>query len=104
MFVELRRYRIVPGELNQYIHLYKSAGFAIQSRHLGKPVGYYTPMSGNQNEVIHLWQYLDHEDRTRRRAGLFADQEWLNFIGQTKPLILDMQSDFINPVILTEPK
>ncbi|HBS27569.1 MAG TPA: NIPSNAP family protein [Gammaproteobacteria bacterium] len=102
MFVELRRYRIVPGELHHYIHLYQSVGVAIQSLHLGKPLGYYTPMTGNQNEVIHLWQYLDLEDRTKRRAELFADQKWLSFISQTKPLILDMHSDFINPVILEE--
>lgn len=102
MLVEIRRYRLVPGEIHQYIKLYKDEGYTIQSRHLGQPIGYYTPISGNQNEVVHLWHYDSQSDREARRAALFSDQEWLNFIAKTKPMILDMQSDFLNPVQLSE--
>lgn len=100
MIVELRQYRLVPGELHHYVQLYKDEGFAIQSRHLGHPLGYYTPVSGNQNEITHLWRYEDHVDRGERRKALFSDQAWLTFIEKTKPLILEMQSNFMNPVEL----
>ena len=102
MLVEMRRYRLVPGEIHQYVKLYKDEGYAIQSRHLGHPIGYYAPISGNQNEVTHLWKYDDQSDRDTRRAALFSDQEWLNFIAKVKPMILDMQSDFLQPVQLSK--
>jgi NIPSNAP len=36
--------------------------------------------SGDVNTIVHDWAYEDAADRTRRRAAMFADPAWLNYL------------------------
>lgn len=98
MIVEIRYYKLHIGKLHEYVSLYKGKGFDIQSRHLGQPIGWYTPISDNQNAITHIWQYQDFDDRDLRRKALFEDPEWLQFITKTGPLIKEMTNRFVSPI------
>jgi len=76
MIVDQRTYTIRIGRLKDFLALYVAEGLAVQTEHLGPPLGYYTTEVGDVNQVVHLWQYTDMADRERRRAGLEADPRW----------------------------
>ena len=79
MIVDLRTYTIRIGALREFLALYAAEGLAVQTQHLGAPLGYYTTEVGELGQVIHLWGYADMADRERRRAALEADPRWLAY-------------------------
>ena len=68
MIVEQRTYTLFPGKTLEYLRLYESEGMAIQTRILGRLVGYFTTEIGPLNQIIHMWGYDSFEERARRRA------------------------------------
>ncbi len=76
MIVDLRTYTIRTGALREFLALYAREGLAVQTQHLGAPLGYYTTEVGDLGQVVHLWRYVDMADRDRRRAALEADPRW----------------------------
>lgn len=97
MLVELRIYQLRVGCLEQYLTRYKEVGFALQSSHLGAPVGWYTVDAGPLNQVVSLWQYADHEERARKRAALAASPEWRAFLQDITPFFETMENRFLTP-------
>lgn len=97
MIVEERTYSLRPGTLPKYLADYAQAGLAIQSRHLGPPWGYFVVDIGPLNQVVHLWRYSDHEDRSRRRAALSKDDEWLAVAARLAAMIERMESRLLVP-------
>jgi len=79
MIVDQRTYTIQIGMLRDFLALYAAEGLAVQTEHLGPPLGYFTTEVGDVNQVVHLWQYTDMADRERRRAQLEADHRWLAY-------------------------
>ena len=79
MIVDLRTYSIKIGALRAFLELYAREGLAVQTQHLGAPLGYYTTEVGELAQVVHLWQYADMADRERRRAALESDPRWLAY-------------------------
>jgi hypothetical protein len=80
VLVDHRTYRVAPGTLQKHLELYEKHGFAAQSRHIGKPLGYLITDSGDLNTIVHMWVYDDIADRARKRAGMQADPEWQNYV------------------------
>jgi len=79
MIIDHRTYTVQTGLLRDFLSLYAAEGLAVQTEHLGSPVGYYTTEVGELNQVVHLWAYVDMADRERRRAALEADPRWLAY-------------------------
>ncbi|MDX3895741.1 NIPSNAP family protein [Pusillimonas sp.] len=79
MIVDHRTYTIKTGLMRDFLSLYAAEGRAVQTEHLGAPLGYYTTEVGELNQVVHLWAYSDLADRERRRAALEADPRWLAY-------------------------
>ena len=79
MIVDLRTYSIRIGAMRDFLELYAREGLAVQTQHLGAPLGYYTTEVGELAQVVHLWGYADMADRERRRAALEADPRWLAY-------------------------
>ena len=99
MIVDHRTYTLRPGTLPEYVKLYESEGYTIQSRHLGKPVGWYTSMDiGQLNQIVHLWGYEDLADRARKRAAMQADPAWQAYLKKITPLIVTMENKILTPV------
>jgi len=80
VLVDHRTYRIKPGMTQAHLEIYQKHGLAAQARHLGAPIAYMFAESGDVNTIVHDWAYEDAADRTRRRAAMWADPEWLGYI------------------------
>lgn len=98
MIVDHRTYTLKPGTLKSYIELYEREGLPAQSRHLGKPIGWYTSMDiGPLNQIVHLWAYEDLGDRAKRRAAMQADPEWQAFLVKAATMLVTMENKILSP-------
>lgn len=79
MIVDLRTYTIRIGAVREFLALYAREGLAVQTQHLGAPMGYYTTEVGDLAQVVHIWRYTDMADRERRRAAMEADPRWIAY-------------------------
>lgn len=97
MFVEQRTYTIKPGMVPAYLKLYEAEGLNVQSRHLGKPIGYYSSEIGELSQIVHMWAYDDLNDRQRRRAALYGDAEWQAVVSRLFAMIDRMENRILIP-------
>src|SRR5436305_1678237 len=79
MIVEERTYKIRTGRMARYLQLVREEGLAIQQPILGNLIGYFQVEVGGLSHVVHLWGYLDLNDRAERRKKLAADPRWQAF-------------------------
>lgn len=98
-FVEMRRYRLGVGGPPKWKQLYREYGYETQRKYLGEPVGYYLTEVGGINEVIHMWRYDSMEDRATRRAALYADPAWGEFISRAAELVETQETAFLSDVL-----
>lgn len=104
MIIEKRTYTLKIGKVNDYLALYRAEGLEPQTRHLGQPFGYYFSETGELNQIVHMWAYADANDRTARRAALYADTEWRQVVPKLFELIERMESVILNPAFFVEPQ
>ena len=104
MIVEERIYTLHIGKQAEFLSLYEKEGLALQTRILGNLVGYYTTEAGPLNQLIHMWGYESFEDRLKRRKALFADKDWLSFVGKIRPMIRTQESKILLPAPFFTPK
>lgn len=94
MIVEIRTYTMKPGKVNGFLKLVESEGLAIQKRHLGTCLGFYSSDVGPQNQVMQMWAYEDYADREKRRAAIAKDPAWQAYAPKTLEF-LDVQESRI---------
>jgi hypothetical protein len=101
-FYELRMYRTNPG---------LAAGWAASFRDIMKVrekysrnIGIWTGEAPQPNEVWHMWNYQDTNERTKARTELFKDQEWQNFVGKGAGTIVEMQNTMLIPTDFSDLK
>jgi hypothetical protein len=104
MIVEKRTYTLKIGKVNDYLALYRAEGLEPQTRHLGQPFGYYAAETGTLNQIIHMWAYVDANDRAVRRAALYADPQWRGVVPRLLDMIERMETVLLNPVFFAEPQ
>ena len=97
MFYELRTYRLKVGAVPAYIKAVQDEGLAIQKRHLGQLIGYFTTDIGMLNQIVHLWAVDSLDDRDSRRAALLMDPEWQAFLPRLQALIEEMECRILRP-------
>ena len=97
MIAEMRTYTLYPGKVGPYMALYEAEGLAVQTRILGRLLGYYSTEIGDVNQVVHLWAYDSFEERLKRRAALFADPTWLAYIPKIVGMLVTQESKILNP-------
>ena len=96
MIIDHRTYTLHPGKLPQLLKLYQEKGYAVQTRHLGKPVGWYVSMDiGQLNQIVHMWAYDDLNQRAARRAAMQADPEWAAYLAEATPLLQRMENKIL---------
>jgi hypothetical protein len=97
MIIDHRTYTLKPGCLAEYLRLYETEGYAIQTGHLGQPVGWYTSMDiGELNQVVHLWGYDDLADRAKRRGAMAADPKWRDYAKKIHPHIVTQTTKILS--------
>jgi hypothetical protein len=97
MIVEMRTYTLALGATATYFKNYAEKGLAVQKRILGHLVGYYSVEVGGLNQIIHMWAYDSFEERTRRRALMWADKEWLAYVQTVAGLVVKQENQILNP-------
>ncbi|WP_105386471.1 NIPSNAP family protein [Neorhizobium alkalisoli] len=97
MFYEIRTYRLKNGAIPEYLKVVGDVGIAIQKKHLGNLVGYFSSEIGLINEIVHIWGYETLDDRQARRAGLAADPEWQAFLPKIRDLIVTADNKIMSP-------
>jgi len=97
MIVDERTYTIHIGKIPDYLRLYQAEGLEIQSRTLGRLIGYFVTEVGTLSQVVHLWAYDSMEERARRRAVLAADPAWQAYLAKMQPLVTAMENRILAP-------
>lgn len=103
MIVDQRTYTVHPGKTAEYLKLYEEKGMPVQVRVLGKMLGYYFTEIGPLNQIVHMWGYDSLEDRTERRAQLFQEQEWQDYIKEMRPLLASQENKILIPAPFFDP-
>ena len=96
-YVEMRTYRLKPGGPAEWFATYEKHALAVQKEILGNMVGYYRTEMGPLNEVIHMWGYDSLDERLEKRAKLFEQPEWKEFIPKVRPLMETQESKLLIP-------
>ncbi|WP_064695012.1 NIPSNAP family protein [Rhizobium aegyptiacum] len=97
MFVEIRTYRLKNGGVPEYLKVAAETGIAIQKKHLGNLVGYFSSEIGPINEIVHIWSFDSLDDRQARRARLAGDAEWQAFLPKIRDLIVTADTKIMTP-------
>ena len=53
--------------------------------------------AGGLNKVIHLWAYESLDERARRRATLWSDPEWLDYVKEVGGLVQHQENQILSP-------
>jgi hypothetical protein len=94
MLLDLRTYRCKPGTINKHLELYEKYGKEPQFRCLGEPLCYLRTETGDPNEYVHIWVYENAGDREAKRAKMWSDPAWLDYVRRSAELgALEAQSN-----------
>jgi hypothetical protein len=104
VIVEMRQYTFKSGKVKEYFKLVEDEALALQVKHLGAPVGYYTTDIGPQDQVIHMWAYDDYADRERKRNELDAEPAWRAFQPKSAELVQSYDTRILLPAPFYTPK
>jgi len=94
---EKRTYSVIVGKMPEVIQLYSSQGWpALQAGGFdNKLIGYFTADTGELHQLIHLWRFDSDDDRRDFWKRLFADQAFMAFAVQLRPLIKTQQNQLL---------
>ncbi len=92
---ELRTYTVTVGKMADVVGLYTSEGWPALAKHPPKLVGYFTGDIGALNQLVHLWKFDDDADRRAFWAGVFADEAFMAFAKQLRPLLAAQENKLL---------
>jgi hypothetical protein len=98
MIVDERTYTLYPGKLKEWMALYEKEGLAVQTRILGRLVGFFITETGTLNQIVHQWAYDSFAERERRRAEMNADPQWQRYVSQVGGFIQKMENRILSPL------
>jgi len=86
---EKRTYDVKVGEMQQVKQLYSTLGWPALSAggFDNKLIGYFVSDTGDLHQLIHLWCFDNDADRRDFWARLFANESFMAFAKQIRPLI-----------------
>lgn len=105
MLYDVRTYTCRAGTIKKHLALYAEHGYAVQSRHLGKPLAYLQTETGNVNSYLHIWVYQDAADREARRKALQKDPEWGTYLSKSAEagFLISQQNTLMTEVPFFQP-
>lgn len=99
MLIEERCY-VLNAEYTpaMYLEAYRKSGaLDLQTKTLGRLLGYFVTEIGELNAVVHLWGYESFEDRSHRRALLSAEPLWQDYLVSIRPMLKSMNNRLLAP-------
>lgn len=102
MVIDYRAYSFKPGTVRRFVELFRERGLPIQDRILGPEVfaGLFTTEIGDVNEAIHLWRYRNAAEREERRALLYQDPEFMEYVVEVREIMVKQDVRLLNEVEL----
>jgi NIPSNAP len=94
-FYELRMYRTNPGLATGWASSFRDI-MNVREKY-SRNIGIWTGEAPQPNEVWHMWNYQDTNERTKARSELFKDPEWSNFLSKGAGTIVEMQNTMLIP-------
>jgi hypothetical protein len=94
-FYELRMYRTYPGLATGWAASFRD-NMKIREKY-SRNIGIWTGEAPQPNEIWHMWNYQDTNERARVRAASFKDPEWVNFVSTGEGTIVEMQNVMLVP-------
>ena len=106
MIVDLRIYTVRPGQLENFVALYRDYAWPLQQKYLGRCLGWYTSVDGPLNQVVHLWAYDSQADREQRRADMARDPAWRDYLKRSAEAgyLMAQETRFLKPTEFFEKK
>ncbi|MEM7254100.1 MAG: NIPSNAP family protein [Pseudomonadota bacterium] len=92
---EMRTYTFYVGKLAEAVKLYEANGWPALEPYQNKLVGYFTSDVGGLNQLVHLWRFDDDADRRAHWAALFADDKFMAFARDLRPLIMSQSNQLL---------
>lgn len=94
---ELRRYDLAPGGAEPFLALLRE--ILDHRERLSPCLGAWRSLSGNTDQVLHLWSYADLDERDAVRERLIADPAWKAYSAAVIPLILRQENVLLKPLV-----
>ncbi len=104
MIYELRTYTLRPGQQGEYLRLSSEVGRKVRGDRYGKLCGFWATEFGTLNQVVHLWEYPDLNERERLRAELQKNEDWTRgYLPQIRPMLVAQENRILSPVVPLKP-
>lgn len=92
---ELRQYNFQPDGAAAFFERFESIVPLRET--YSEIVGWWKPVSGELQQMVHLWVYDSFEHRAAVRAKCMADEKWLEYLDTVYPLLSTMKSALLSP-------
>ena len=89
---ELRTYTLHVGKLTEAIKIYENLGWPALIKYKKNIIRYYIGDVGALNQIIHVWQFEDDNIRRALWKTIYADQDFLKFATEFRPLVLTQEN------------
>ena len=89
---ELRTYTLHVGKLNEAIQIYNDLGWPALEKYKKNIVRYFIGDVGALNQIIHVWQFEDDNNRRELWKTIYADENFLKFAKEFRPLVLTQEN------------
>ncbi|MGD1875961.1 MAG: NIPSNAP family protein [Kiloniellaceae bacterium] len=105
MLLDVRTYKVKPGQLKAQFEVYAKYGKPAQTRHLGQPLAFLRTETGDPNEYVHIWVYENAADREKKRAAMMADPGWQDYLKRSAELgaLVSQTNKLMTPVDFYDP-
>ena len=100
MLHEIRTYTLIPGKVPEYLKLAEEVSLPIRRNDAGVLVGWFSSEIGVLNQLVHIWEWKDLEERQRQRVVLRARPGWVDVYNpQVDRLVHRREVSIINPAL-----
>ena len=89
---ELRTYTLHVGKLSKAIQVYEELCWPALKKYNKNMVRYYIGDIGALNQIIHVWQFEDDSSRRETWKKIFADEDFIKFASEFRPLVLSQEN------------
>ena len=96
---EKRTYTVTVGKMPNAVQLYTDEGWpALDAGGFGSNlVGYFISDTGPLHQLVHLWRFRDDGGRRDFWKRLFADERFMAFAVQVRPLVEKQEVQLLIP-------
>ena len=89
---ELRIYTLYVGKINDAKEIYLKYGWPAIKKYEKNLVKYFIGDLGALNQIIHIWQFENDNNRRDVWNKIYADEEFLKFAVKFRPLVMKQEN------------